>query len=36
MLMDPLKPERGDHILIAVICLALSIASIVASVIHAI
>ena len=34
MLMDPLKPERGDHILIAVICLALSIASIVVSVLH--
>jgi rhomboid protease GluP len=34
MLMDPLKPERGDHLLIAVVCLALSIASIAASVIH--
>jgi rhomboid protease GluP len=33
-ILDPLKPERGDHLLIAVICLALSIASVVASVIH--
>jgi rhomboid protease GluP len=31
--LDPLKPERGDHILIAIILLALSIASIVASVV---
>ena len=35
MLMDPMKPERGDHILVAVICLVLSIASIVASVVTA-
>ena len=28
MLMDPMKPERGDHILVALICLALSIGSI--------
>jgi rhomboid protease GluP len=34
MLMDPLKKERGDHLLVAVICLVLSIASIVVSVIH--
>jgi rhomboid protease GluP len=34
LLLDPLKPERGDHVIIAVFCLALSIASIVASVIH--
>jgi rhomboid protease GluP len=34
LILDPLKPERGDHVLIAVFCLALSIASIVASVIH--
>ena len=34
--MDPLKPERGDHILVAVICLALSILSIVVSVIYGI
>jgi rhomboid protease GluP len=33
LILDPLKPERGDHVLIAVFCLALSIASIVASVI---
>ena len=32
MLMDPMKPERGDHILVALICLALSIGSIVVSV----
>jgi rhomboid protease GluP len=30
-LLDPMKPERGDHLLIAVICVALSIASIVVS-----
>jgi membrane associated rhomboid family serine protease len=36
MIMDPLKPERGDHMLVAVICLALSIASIVASVVQGI
>ena len=34
LILDPLKPERGDHVMIAVFCLALSIASIVASVIH--
>lgn len=33
-ILDPLKPERGDHVLIAVICLVLSIASIAASVVH--
>src|SRR5688500_10997059 len=33
-LLDPLKPERIDHIAIAVVCLAASILSIVASVIH--
>ena len=32
MLMDPMKPERGDHILVALICLALSIGSIAVSV----
>jgi rhomboid protease GluP len=32
-LLDPLKPERVDHLLIAVICLALSIVSVVVSVI---
>ena len=34
MVLDPLKPERGDHILIALVCLALSIASIAAVVVH--
>ena len=33
-LLDPMKPERIDHIAIAVGCLALSILSIVASVLH--
>jgi len=33
-LLDPLKAERIDHILIAVICLAASLLSIVASVLH--
>ncbi|HUF46431.1 MAG TPA: rhomboid family intramembrane serine protease [Vicinamibacterales bacterium] len=32
--LDPLKPERVDHLLAAVICLALSVLSIVASVLH--
>jgi len=32
-LLDPLKQERGDHVLIAVVCLALSILSVIASVI---
>lgn len=36
MLLNPMKPERGDHMLIAIICLALSLASIVASVVTAI
>lgn len=31
MLLDPRKPERGNHILLAVACLALTVASIVAS-----
>jgi len=34
-ILDPLKPERGDHILIAVIGLALSLLSVVVSAIHA-
>jgi rhomboid protease GluP len=33
-IMDPLKPERGDHTLIAIICLAVSILAIVVSVIQ--
>jgi rhomboid protease GluP len=32
-LLDPLKPERGDHVIIAIFCLALSVLSIVVSVI---
>ena len=32
MILDPMKPERGDHVLIAILCLVASIASIVASV----
>jgi rhomboid protease GluP len=31
-ILDPLKPERGDHVIIALLCLALSAASIVASI----
>ncbi len=31
--LDPLKPERGDHVLAAAVCLVLSFASILASVI---
>ena len=33
-LLDPLKPERIDHVAIAVACLALSILSVVVSVVH--
>ena len=33
-LLDPLKPERFNHLILALVCLALSILSIVASVIH--
>jgi len=36
MLLNPMKPERGDHVLGAIVCLALSLASIVASVLTAI
>ncbi len=32
--LDPLKPERGDHVLVAFACLALSLASVVASVVY--
>lgn len=32
--LDPLAPERGDHLAIALVCLLLSLASIVASVLH--
>lgn len=31
--LDPLKPERGDHMLLALFCLLLSLASVVASVV---
>jgi rhomboid protease GluP len=33
--LDPLKPERTDHVIVALACLALSIASVIASVITA-
>ena len=33
-MLDPLKPERIDHIVIALVCLAASLLSIVVSVIH--
>ena len=33
MLLDPMKPERGDHMIIAIVLLAASVASIVASVV---
>jgi rhomboid protease GluP len=33
-LLDPLKPERVDHILMAVICMAATIAAVIMSVIH--
>jgi rhomboid protease GluP len=33
-LLDPLKPERGDHVILALFCLAASILSIVVSVIQ--
>jgi rhomboid protease GluP len=32
--LDPLKPERGDHVLVALGCLVLSLLSIVASVVE--
>jgi hypothetical protein len=32
MLLDPLKPERIDHVVIALACLALSLLSVAASV----
>ena len=31
--LDPLRPERGDHLIAAVACLLLSLASVVASVV---
>jgi rhomboid protease GluP len=35
MWLDPLKPERVDHMVMAVVCLALSILSLVVSFVHA-
>ena len=32
--LDPLKPERGDHLAMALVCLLLSLTSIVVSVLH--
>lgn len=34
LVLDPLRPERGDHVLAAFACLVLSLASIVASVVY--
>jgi rhomboid protease GluP len=34
-LLDPLKPERVDHMVIAVVCLAISLLAVVASFITA-
>jgi membrane associated rhomboid family serine protease len=34
-LLDPLKPERTDHVVIALICIAVSILSVVVSVVTA-
>jgi rhomboid protease GluP len=31
--LDPLKPERGDHVVVAVLCLAASVAAVLASVV---
>jgi len=33
-LLDPMKPERGDHLMLGIACMALSIVSIVVSVLH--
>jgi rhomboid protease GluP len=33
MVLDPLKPERIDHIVIALICLGLSLLAVIASVV---
>ena len=32
--LDPMKPERGDHLLMAVVCLAATAVSILASVVY--
>jgi hypothetical protein len=33
-LLDPLKPERVDHVILALVCLGLSLVSIVVSVLQ--
>jgi rhomboid protease GluP len=33
-LLDPLRPERGDHVILAGLCLLVSLASVLASVVH--
>ena len=33
-LLDPLKPERGDHLAIAIGCLLLSLISVIVSIVH--
>jgi rhomboid protease GluP len=33
-ILDPLKPERVDHLVIAVACLALSLISVIVSFVH--
>ena len=35
MILDPLKPERIDHLLAAVVCLVLTFAALVATIVHA-
>jgi hypothetical protein len=32
--LDPLKPERGDHVLVALVCLVLSLLSVAFSVVE--
>jgi rhomboid protease GluP len=34
LVLDPLKPERGDHVIAALLCLAASLAAVVASVVY--
>jgi rhomboid protease GluP len=33
-LLDPLKPERVDHIVVALVCLAASLAAVIVSIVH--
>ena len=35
MILDPLKPERIDHLVAAVACLVLTFAALVATIVHA-